>query len=441
MADLVLGIDVGSSRIKALLVDRQGHDVASAAVPTPFVTEAGGTRAEATVGWLLHALGEVLAPLGGERERVAGVGIAGIGESGAPLDRSGAALAPILAWHDLRGEDVADRLSERFGDELGERIGQRLRSVSSVAKLGWLTDNGVSRVARWLGVPELGLHALTGAHATEHSLAARTGCWDVGRRGWLDDVAAAAGFGIEVFPEVVTAGVVMGRVTPEAAARFGIPVGAPVTIAGHDHLAGLIGSGADPRDLGNSVGTAETVIGRSSTLPHLRRALERELAVTVFPGGDGWAVMSSAARSGLALSSAAVALGRSEAELDQLSVGASLLEAPGLRDSLQRRDPPLLPEGAPGDAWHTLLDELASLTAAAVVRVVGLVGPRRRLVVFGGGAASLPWLEAKAQLVPLPVWRVRSAEAVARGAAIYGGVAAGWWPSPAAAPPPPLEPL
>jgi len=440
MTDLVLGIDVGSSRIKALLVDADGLDVGTAAVPTPFTSGAGGSGSEVTVAALDQALSEALERLGGLRERVAGVGIAGMAESGAPLDRSGDALAPILAWHDRRGGDVAQRLSERFGADLNERIGQQLRGVSSVAKLGWLTEHGVVGVERWLGVPELGLHALTGAEATELSLAARTGCWDVGRAEWIGDVAEAAGFGLGVFPEVLPAGRAMGRVTPGAATRFRIPTGAPVTIAGHDHLAGLVGSGADPLDLGNSVGTAETVIGRSPSLPDMTAALERKLAVTVFPGGDGWAVLASAARSGLALSSAAAALGRSEPQLDQLSVGASLLDAPGLRDSLDRRDPPLLPEGEPGDVWHTLLDQLAALTADAAVRVVRVVGARRRLVVFGGGAASRPWLAAKARLAPLPVWRVTAPEAVARGAAIYGGVAAGWWASPAAAPRPPLEP-
>lgn len=411
----------------------------STAVPTPFTaTEGGGS--EATAAALVGAVGEALEGLGADREQVAGVGIAGMAESGAPLDRAGAALAPVLAWHDPRGEDVAERLSERFGAGLAERIGQRLRSVSSVAKLGWLLEHGVDGVERWLGVPELVLRDLTGAEATERSLAARTGCWDVAGGGWLEEVAGGAGFGTEVFPAVLPAGQVMGRVSDGAAARSRLPAGVPVTIAGHDHLAGLVGSGTGPFDLGNSVGTAETVIGRSSSLPDVAAALDGGLAVTVFPGGDGWAVLASAARSGLALSSAAAALGRSEAELDRLSEGGSRLDAPGLRDSLERREPPRLPEGAPGDAWHTLLGELASLTAAAAERVLGLIGPRRRLVVFGGGAASRPWVAAKAALAPLPVWRLADAEAVARGAAVYGGVAAGWWPDPAAAPPPTLEP-
>ena len=78
--------------------------------------------------------------------------------------------------------------------------------MATVAKLGWLVENGLAADApagwRWLGVPELVLRALTGAEATEWSLAARTGCFDVGRREWLPEVAPAAGFDVDVFPPV-----------------------------------------------------------------------------------------------------------------------------------------------------------------------------------------------------------------------------------------------
>jgi len=154
----------------------------------------------------------------------------------------------------------------------------------------------------------------------------------------------------------------------------------------------------------------------------------------------GWAVLASAAGSGLALDAAAASLGHPPAELDERAEGAALLGAPGLADSLRRRRPPVLPAGSPGDVWLTLLHELAAQTARAVVQVVTVVGPRRRLVVFGGGATSEPWLRAKAELAPLPLWRMTAPEAVARGAALYAGTAAGWWPSPEAAPPPALEP-
>ncbi|HEX2273976.1 MAG TPA: FGGY family carbohydrate kinase, partial [Acidimicrobiales bacterium] len=284
---LLLGIDVGSSRTKAVLVDGDGKESRSAAVDTPFAETAEGVEAGATD--ILGAVARAVAGLGDDRRRVAAVGVAGMAESGAPLDGAGRPLAPVIPWHDGRGDDVAARLEDRFGADLARAAGQKVRAVATVAKLGWLLDRGVAGVSRWLGVPELVLNALTGAEATEWSLAARTGSFDVARREWLPDVARAAGFDVEVFPEIGSAGEDMGRVSSEGAAWAGLPAGIPVTLGGHDHLAGVVGSGAATADLVNSVGTAETVVGRSPDLPDVVAALDRGVAVTVFPGADGWA--------------------------------------------------------------------------------------------------------------------------------------------------------
>ena len=425
---------MGSSSTKATLVDAvTGAEVASAALAGPFVTRDG--RTEATVASLLDLVGRVLRRLGDDRLRqVVGVGIGGVAESGAPVAADGTALAPVIAWHDRRGEAVAERLTAAFGDELDRSIGQRLRYVSTVAKLGWLVEHGLRSTAptgwRWLGVPELVLRALTGAEATEWSLAARTGCFDIGRRVWLPEVAAAAGFDVGVFPPVMAAGEVMGRVTAEASAWSGLRAGVPVTVAGHDHLVGFVGSGAGADDLVDSVGTAETVVGRSVALPDLEAALGAGVAVGLFPGGDGWAASASAARCGQAMDAAATALGQTPAELDRLAAaGGMVLDAPGLVDSLRRRQPPALPAGDAADVWDTLLDALAAETAAAVVRVTGVLGPRRRLVVFGGGSVSDPLLAAKRRHVPIPVGRSPVADAVAKGAAHFAATAAGLAPN------------
>ncbi len=114
----------------------------------------------------------------------------------------------------------------------------------------------------------------------------------------------------------MAAGEVMGRVTAEASAWSGLPAGVPVTVAGHDHLVGFVGSGAGVDDLVDSVGTAETVVGRSAALPDIEAALGAGVAVGLFPGGDGWVALASAARSGQAVDAAAAALGQTPAELD-----------------------------------------------------------------------------------------------------------------------------
>ncbi len=440
---LLLGLDVGSSRIKGVLVERAGETRASSSGKTPFTSSADGV--DMTVEAFRDALAEVLAGLGHDRERVAGVGIAGMAESGAPFDAQQRPMGPIIAWHDPRGSETVDRLQEHLGDGLTMQIGQRLRTVSSVAKLGWLLAHRDRPPRRWLGVPELCLVELSGVQATEHSLAARTGCYDVSTRAYLPEVTEVLGLPVDVFAPVRVAGEVMGRVSAAGTAWSGLPQGAPVTVAGHDHLAGAEGMATREDDLVNSVGTAETLLRRHRELPDLEQSLSLGLAVTVRPGGTEWVVLSGAARAGLILDSVARALGRTPGDLDDLAELAGAgpeVDVDALRAGVDEGSEPVLPPGAPGEIWNGLLHALAARTAKAADRLADLLGPARRMVVFGGGSTSDPWLRAKARSLQLPVLRSAAGEAVARGAAITAGVSAGWWPSPQqGAPLATLEPL
>ena len=414
--------------------------MAGAVGPTPFAEGADG-RVEAPAEAFRRTVARLLAELGDRVGAVEAVGVAGLAESGAPVDADGRCLAPVIAWHDPRGAEAVELLQERFGDELSLRIGQPLRTVSSVAKLGWLAANGVSGVRWWLGVPELCLHALTGARATDWSLAARTGAFDVGERRYLPDVPEALGLPADVFAAPAAAGAVLGRVSADGSGWSGLRTGIPVTVAGHDHLAGLVGSGASVGDLVNSVGTAETVLGLPPELPDLERALATRVAVTLRPDGTGWAVLASGARAGLVLGGAARALGLDWAELDELAATAGRVDVDHFVAALEGGEEPEAPAAPPGEVWNGVLRALARRTWDAVDRAEDLSAPAERVVVFGGGSRSRPWLRAKAEVGRLPVWRSTASEAVARGAAVTAGVAAGWWGSVGEAPQPVLEPV
>jgi xylulokinase len=433
---LLLGIDIGTTRTKAVLLDGDGRETGGATIRTPFVHH--DRRVEMDVDALRYCLEALLTDLGDARRDVAAVGLAGMAESGAPLDGARRPLAPVIAWHDGRGEEAVLRLKSLFDRDLALRIGQPVRTVLTAAKLGWLVEHGVEGVDRWLGVPELALQALTEVEATEYSLAARTGCYDVADRTWIPEVADVLGFPIEVFPPVLAAGAAMGIVSPPGAAWSGLPVGIPVTVAGHDHLAGMAGAGLRPGSMANSVGTAEIVVGRSATVPDVAAALDLGAAVTVYPGGGEWAGLVSVVRSGLVLEAAANALGRSPGELDDLADQVTEVEVDltDAVDGLARGDSSGLPEAPAGEVWAGLLAALAGRTVDAYGRLATLVGPAERVVAFGGGSVSRPWLRAKAAGLPAPLWRSAVASAVARGAAVHAGVAAGRWPSADDAPPP-----
>ena len=420
--------------------------MASADRPTPFEERRAGV--EADVGALLDTVAAAVGDLGDGVGDVVGVGVAGLAESGAPLDAGEQVLAPVIAWHDPRGAEAVALLEERFGDDLALHLGQRLRTVSSVAKMGWLTANGVGHIRWWLGVPELCLLRLTGLRATDWSLAARTGGYDVRCRVPMPEVPEALGLPGDVFAEPLPAGSAMGAITPSATAWLGVPAGVPVTVAGHDHLAGAVGAGAGEDDLVNSVGTAETVVGRSARLPDIGAALARGVAVSVWPDGDGWAAIASAARAGLVIGAAARALGHTPPELDDLSEGTgeavdatAWVEAIAEAAKREGRQPEAgdPPGGTPGAVWNGVLRALAARTWDAAHRVEDVCGPGRRVLVFGGGSRSAPWRRAKAARGSLPVVRSSVGEAVARGAAVFAGVAAGWWPSAAEAPRPPVS--
>lgn len=418
----------------------------SAVRPTPFEPVDAGV--EAGVGALLGAVAGGLAELGGRLPHVAAVGVAGLAESGAPLDAAGLPLGPVIAWHDPRGEEVVARLHERFGDEVSLAMGQRLRTVSSVAKLGWQKAHGAEAVRWWLGVPELCLQRLTGERATDYSLAARTGAFDVRHRVPMPEILAALDLPGDVFPAPAPAGTAMGRVSEEGAAWSGLPASIPVTVAGHDHLAGLVGAGAGAGDLGNSVGTAESVLCRSAGLPDVRSAVASRSFVTVWPDGSEWAALAGAARAGLVVAAVGDALGATPADLDGLAQRGGTVDATrwvaALADAARSGEPLASappPDGPPGAVWNGVLDALSALTWEAAERVQAVAGPRRRLVVYGGGSRSRRWVATKAASGPLPVVRSTAKEPVARGAALFAGVTVGWWPSVDAAPKPDLEPF
>lgn len=247
-------MDVGSTNVKAALVTIAGDEIAGWAAPTP--TDAGELIA------LVRRL--VRDAVDAAAARPVAIGVAGMAESGVPLDEHDEPITPILRWdHGGSDEDVAAIAA------VAPPAGVRLSGKSTIVllrALGRTDPDALRRMHRWAGATELAAFALTSELVTEPALAARTNAYD-------DRRLEVVGLRREQLAPVVDDG------------AAGVWEGIPVFVAGHDHTVGAWGAGArEPGASADSVGTSEAVIAIADRID---RAAAAAAGMSVTRSADG----------------------------------------------------------------------------------------------------------------------------------------------------------
>ncbi|MGH2662672.1 MAG: FGGY family carbohydrate kinase [Actinomycetota bacterium] len=128
---LLLGIDLGTTHAKAAVITLDGQERSHGVVPTPWRTVSTGAEMDPgdLVGAGVVAAREAID--GGPDGQVLGVGVTSMAETGTLLDRRGEPVAPMIAWHDARGDHQARELAEAFGEiEPGSLPADCARSAS-----------------------------------------------------------------------------------------------------------------------------------------------------------------------------------------------------------------------------------------------------------------------------------------------------------------------
>lgn len=263
--DCVIGLDLGTSFLKAVALDLHGRMCGFVARPTPFQRLPDGA-AEHPVDQLESRTFEVLRELtAGLEHRPVAIATTSMGETGAFVSRSGLTLPPLISWLDTRAEPETHMLEQRLGvQRLYEITGHRVDPFWGIPRVMWLTRHRADLVAHaraYLPPADLACYWLSGEVATSPSLASRTMALDQATLTWSDEVLDAAGLSADLFPRVVASGTSIGTVTPAAARRGGLPNGLPVVTGGHDRLCGALAARAGDRGVAvDSAGTAETVV-------------------------------------------------------------------------------------------------------------------------------------------------------------------------------------
>jgi xylulokinase len=286
MSALSCGVDIGSTNVKVTLVDECGHPVWTKAVPTPRLPDNGRVATDAlglvamieemiVTGWGLH----------GKSLPLRAIAAAGVGEDGVGVRADLTPTGLALPWFDERAAPQAHDLqrTSRYAAQAGLAIDYS----RTAAKWLWLKQNRPADLlssAFWVALTDYPAVAWTGRAFMSETLAARTACYDVYARCWIEPLLTAAG--APVLPPVVPAGTVLGNVRKGPLRESGAASTATiVTAGGHDHpIAAATIRRLHPNALVDSMGTANLVYGETIEVTEPR--LDPYLAFSVPPMGN-----------------------------------------------------------------------------------------------------------------------------------------------------------
>src|SRR6185503_9388423 len=262
-----LGLDVGTSGVKAILVNAAGDVEATAVTPLQMQTPHPGWAEQDPEAWWQASIASIKTVLGARPSgsQVVSIGISGQMHSSVFLDAKGTVIRPALLWCDGRTTAECREITERVGGE------DRLRDLTlnpalegfTLPKVLWLRNHepqAFTRLATVLLAKDFVRYRLTGELATEPSDASATLMYDTARLRWSSEILAAVGLPMSIVPIVGSSSEVLGRVTREASRVTGLAQGTPVVGGGADNACGAAGVGAiAPGEAVTSWGTSGTV--------------------------------------------------------------------------------------------------------------------------------------------------------------------------------------
>ena len=452
---LLMGVDIGTSSVKAQVVDDQGRRRALCSQAVEYARTGGGAEFNPDCLWerVAAAIQGALSAVESPREVVA-VSCVSVGESGVLVDGGGEVCCPSLAWYDPRPRQQMAELAEEFGEEeLTRRSGMRLSPIAGLCKLMWMRDHrpdALERARHWLHVSEFAAFRLCGVAASDFSHAGRTLLLDFADKNWNGRLLADRGLPDHLLPPILDNGAALGLILPDVADALGLSRECQVAVGGHDHIIGMLACGAfDADTMLDSIGTAEAV-----ALP-----IPTPLTDGSWPGlGIEQGMLKFGEESlcylvsGLQAASASIDWFRENLSDDDdfaTLAGAANKAPPGSNGVLflpylRGISPPhpqpgthgiflnLGSDAGRGEMYRALLEGLAfdaRKMADLLLRLARLDSLPGRIVVSGGSSQNRLLLQIKANVFDRPLQVSADPQSVSLGAAMLAGLGGGVFPN------------
>lgn len=262
---LYIGIDLGTSASKFLLVDEVGRVLNTVTKEYPLSFPRPGWSEQDPAHWWQACLAGVPELLAGfDAKQVAGIGVGGQMHGLVALDAAGNVLCPAILWNDGRTAAQVDYLNETVGnDKLSAWTGNIAFAGFTAPKLLWMRQNEpdlFARIAKILLPKDYLVYRLTGVHATDYSDASGTLLLDVAHKRWSSEMLDLCGVTEAQMPTLFDSWQPVGTLTAAAATALGLPTDVVVCAGAGDNAAAAIGTGTVGEGRCNiSLGTSGTV--------------------------------------------------------------------------------------------------------------------------------------------------------------------------------------
>jgi len=441
----LLGIDLGTSGVKAVVIDEDAQVLGVGFREIPMEVPAPGRAEQDPEAWWSNTVMAVRQALheAGNPE-ISGIGCDGHMHGGVLLDAAHKPLGRAITWADQRSAELIPELEADIGIETFLAIaGTRPAAGFMGPTFAWLRRHEPERLdaaaAFILPKDYLRLH-LVGTVATDISDASGTALFDVGARTWSKELTVRFGASPEILPPLLESAGMAGRLRPEAARELGLVEGIPVAAGCSDQCAQAAANGLVDQTMGSvSLGTGSTVVvvttepkpdpaGRIHTFCHAAPQRWYQLGATL---SAGLSLRWLRDRLRLTSSNPYAAMGASAAKVEPGSDG--LVFIPYL---VGERTPIMEPEATGAFVGLRYSHRRAHLTRAVMEgvacsmratrdAVVAAGGSCERWLAVGNGLSSPIWRSIVADVYDEPLHFVAAPERQAVGAALIGGIAAG----------------
>lgn len=280
MSGLFIGIDLGTTGIKASIFDAQGMCFGEAYFEYGLITLSPVMiEQDPHIWWELacRAIRQVLETSGVDRKSVRAMAVSSQGISFVLVDRDGNPLGNAISWLDGRAVDETKQILERYPVErLFSITGKRSAPYYVLPKLMWLQKHQPEtwrQAQRILMGHDYLVYRLCGECITDRSMAGGTLLYDLHTLDWWDEILGPFGLSTDLLPELRWAGEPAGSLRPEVAELLGLSPDTLVVVGGQDQKCAALGAGIADRTATVSLGTATAitqVMDQPSTDPAMR---------------------------------------------------------------------------------------------------------------------------------------------------------------------------